>query len=361
MYYAVGVLMKQTVVFKVNSEEPEIEKIQAAAAIIKAGGIVAFPTETVYGLGADALNADAVLALFAAKNRPLDNPPIVHVEKAVDVYKLADEVSPKAELLMKQFWPGPLTLVFSRYATVPDVTTAGLDTIAVRMPKHKVALALIRESGCPIAAPSANLAGKPSPTSAKHVLDDLNGRIDAVLDGGSTQIGLESSVLDVNVDPPVLLRPGGTSLEALQKAIGEVKLHPFITAEAELPAEKARSPGMKHKHYAPKAQVILVEGVVPMIMRKVKELTSAYWMQDKRVGVLATDETAWAYEADVVKSMGSRRNVDAMSPNLFRLLREFDNENVDVILAEGVPTEGLGLAVMNRLRKASGYNIVKTP
>jgi L-threonylcarbamoyladenylate synthase len=351
--------MKRTVVYKVNSEEPENEKIQAAAAIIKAGGLVAFPTETVYGLGADALNAEAVLALFAAKKRPLDNPPIVHVEKAADVYKLADEVSPKAEVLMKQFWPGPLTLVFSRYATVPEVTTAGLDTVAVRMPKHKVALALIRESGCPIAAPSANLAGKPSPTSAKHVLDDLDGRIDAVLDGGPTLIGVESTVLDVSVDPPVLLRPGGTSLEALRKAIGEVKLHPFILAEAELPAEKARSPGMKHKHYAPKAQVILVEGIVPAMMSKVKELIGACWMQDKRVGVLATDETAWAYEADVVKSLGSRRNVDAMAANLFRLLREFDNENVDVILAESVPTEGLGLAVMNRLRKASGYNIIK--
>jgi L-threonylcarbamoyladenylate synthase len=351
--------MKQTVIYKINSEEPEKDKIEAAAAIIRAGGLVAFPTETVYGLGADALNADAVLALFAAKKRPLDNPPIVHVENVSDLYKLADEVSPKAELLIKQFWPGPLTLVFKRYATVPDVTTAGLDTIAVRMPKHKVALALIRASGCPIAAPSANLAGKPSPTTAKHVFDDLNGRIDAILDGGPTRIGVESTVLDVSVDPPVLLRPGGTSLEALQKAVGEVKLHPFITAEAELPAEKARSPGMRHKHYAPKAQVIVVEGVVTAVMRKIKELTSACWFQDKRVGVLATDETAWAYEADVVKSLGSRRNVDAMAPNLFRLLREFDAENVDVILAEGVPTEGLGLAVMNRLHKASAYNIVK--
>ena len=351
--------MKQTVIYKINSEEPEKDKIESAAAIIRAGGLVAFPTETVYGLGADALNADAVLALFAAKKRPLDNPPIVHVENVSDLYKLADEVSLKAELLIKQFWPGPLTLVFKRYATVPDVTTAGLDTIAVRMPKHKVALALIKASGCPIAAPSANLAGKPSPTTAKHVFEDLNGRIDAILDGGPTRIGVESTVLDVSVDPPVLLRPGGTSLEALQKAVGEVKLHPFITAEAELPTEKARSPGMRHKHYAPKAQVIVIEGVVTAVMRKIKELTSACWFQDKRVGVLATDETAWAYEADVVKSLGSRRNVDAMAPNLFRLLREFDAENVDVILAEGVSTEGLGLAVMNRLHKASAYTIVK--
>ena len=351
--------MKQTTVFKVNSEQPEKEKIRAAAEIIKAGGLVAFPTETVYGLGADALNTKAVSALFAAKNRPIDNPPIVHVENIADVHRLAQHVSPKAKVLIKQLWPGPLTLVFKRSAIVPDVTTAGLETVAIRMPNHKVALALIKESGCPIAAPSANLAGKPSPTTAKHVLDDLGGRIDAILDAGQTCIGVESTVLDVSVDPPLLLRPGGASLESLRKVVGEVKLHPFILTETELPEEKVRSPGMKHKHYAPKAPVILVEGPVQAVMRKVKQFTSDYWLEEKRVGVLATDETAWAYEADVVKSLGSRRNVDAMATNLFRLLREFDAENVDVIIAEGVPSEGLGLAIMNRLRKASGYNIFK--
>jgi L-threonylcarbamoyladenylate synthase len=351
--------MKSTIVFKVNPDEPEKEKIREAAAIVRAGGLVAFPTETVYGLGADALNTEAVLALFAAKKRPLDNPPIVHVENISDVYKLTEEVSPKAELLMKAFWPGALTLVLTRSKMVPDVTTAGLETIAIRMPNHKVALALIKESGCPISAPSANLAGKPSPTSAKHVYDDLNGRIDAILDAGSTKIGVESTVLDISVDPPMLLRPGGISLESLRKCLGEVKLHQFITSEAELLPEKARSPGMKYKHYAPKAQVILVEGVVPGIMRKVKELTSACWLENKRIGVLATDETSWAYEADVVKSLGTRRNLDTMAANLFRLLREFDEENVDLIVAEGVSTEGLGLAVMNRLRKAAGYNIIK--
>ena len=351
--------MKQTTLLKVNPQEPEIEKIREAANIIKQGGLVAFPTETVYGLGADALNAEAVLALFAAKNRPLDNPPIVHVENDADVYRLAQQVPAQAEKLMKEFWPGPLTLVFKRSNVVPDVTVAGLDTVAIRMPQHKVALALIRESGCPIAAPSANIAGKPSPTSAKHVFEDLNGRIDAILDGGPTRIGVESTVLDVSVDPPMLLRPGGASLEALKAAVGEVELHPFVVAEKELANEKAKSPGMKHKHYAPKAPVILVEGEVPKVMSTVKELISNYWLNDKRVGVLATNETAWAYEADVVKSLGSRRNVDAIAANLFGRLREFDSENVDVIIAESVPLEGLGLAVMNRLRKASGYNIIK--
>ncbi|MFB3888604.1 MAG: L-threonylcarbamoyladenylate synthase [Candidatus Bathyarchaeia archaeon] len=351
--------MKQTLVLKVDPQNPENEKVQAAAKIIRAGGLVAFPTETVYGLGADALNAKAVLALFEAKNRPLDNPPIVHLENAADIHRLAQHVPPKAERLMKEFWPGPLTLVFKRSKAVPDVTVAGLDTVAVRMPRHNVALALIRASACPIAAPSANLAGKPSPTSAKHVLDDLNGRIDAVLDAGSTHIGVESTVLDVTVDPPMLLRPGGTSVEALRKVIGEVKLHPFVVAEAELPRGETRSPGMRHRHYAPKARLILVEGAVTAVMGELKQLIAACWGEGKRVGVLATDETAWAYEADVVKSMGSRRNLDAMAANLFRLLREFDAEGVEVILAESVPSEGLGLAVMNRLRKASGYNIIK--
>jgi L-threonylcarbamoyladenylate synthase len=351
--------MKQTLILKVNPEKPETEKVQAAANIIKQGGLVAFPTETVYGLGADALNPKAVLALFEAKKRPLDNPPIVHVDNVSMVYALAKQVPPHAKKAMKLFWPGPLTLVFERSPAVPDATVAGLDTVAVRMPKHNVALALIKESKCPIAAPSANLAGKPSPTTAEHVLSDLNGRIDAILDAGPTRVGVESTVLDMSVYPPMVLRPGGTPVEALRKVFDVVNLHPFVAAEKELPIERTRSPGMKHKHYAPKASLILVEGDITAVMATIKLLITKYWFQDKRVGVLATDETAWAYEADVVKSLGSRRNVDAMAANLFRLLREFDEKNVDIIISESVTTEGLGLAIMNRLRKASGYNIVK--
>jgi len=351
--------MKNTLMLKVDPQKPEPEKVQAAAAFIKKGGLVAFPTETVYGLGADALNAKAILALFEAKKRPLDNPPIVHVENINDVYKLAARVPPKAAKLMSKFWPGPLTLVFKRSSIVPDVTVASLDTIAIRMPQHNVALALIRESHCPIAAPSANLAGKPSPTSAKHVYDDLNGRIDAILDGSSTHIGVESTVLDMNVDPPMVLRPGGTPFEALKQAVGDVRLHPFVAAEKELPLGKARSPGMRHKHYAPNAKVVLVEGSVAAVTAKIKELIASYRLDACKVGVLATDETAAAYKADVVKSLGSRFNLAVVARNLFRFLREFDVEGVDVIIAEGVPAEGLGLAVMNRLRKASAYNIIR--
>jgi L-threonylcarbamoyladenylate synthase len=351
--------MKQTIVLKVNSRKPDTEKVRVAAGIIRQGGLVAFPTETVYGLGADALNPNAVLALFEAKKRPLDNPPIVHVDNINDVYKLAKKVPPKAERLMKEFWPGPLTLVFKRSETVPEVTVASLDTVAIRMPQHKVALALIKESNRPIAAPSANLAGRPSPTSAKHVLEDLNGRIDAILDSGPTCIGVESTVLDMSVNPPLVLRPGGTPLEALKKVLGDVKLHPFVVSEKELPIEKTRSPGMKHKHYAPNADVVIVEGAISAVIAKVKELTEVYRLKGVKVGVLATDETMHAYRADVVKSLGSRFNLTVIAQNLFNRLREFDAEGVDVIIAEGVPTEGLGLAVMNRLRKASGYNIVK--
>ena len=344
---------------KVNPEKPDLTKIQSAAEIIQKGGLVAFPTETVYGLGADALNPAAVLALFEAKKRPLDNPPIVHVADPKEVYRLVEEVPAKAQILMEKFWPGPLTIIFKRSKLVPKVTVANLDTVAIRMPKHEVALELIKLSRCPIAAPSANLAGKPSPTTAQHVYEDLNGRIDAIIDGGATNIGVESTVVDLSVDPPMLLRPGGTPFEALKNVLCDMKLHVFVQAEQELELHEIRSPGMKHKHYAPKAEVILIEGNVPGVIAKVKELSESFKHKGQKVGILATDETQTAYKADVIKSLGSRSNLASVAQNLFRLLREVDAENVDVIIAEGVSSDGLGLAVMNRLRKASGYHIIK--
>ncbi len=351
--------MKETLLLRVNPRKPKLSMIHRASSLLKSGGLVAFPTETVYGLGANALDREAVLALFEAKKRPLDNPPIVHIENAKDVNDLAAFVPAHAEKLMKEFWPGPLTLVLKKSAKVPSETVAGLDTIAIRIPRNKVALALIRESGCPIAAPSANLAGKPSPTTAKHVFDDLNGRIDAILDGGPTRIGVESTVLDLTVNPPMILRPGGTTLEVLRDAIGETRLHPFVTAKTELPLQETKSPGMRHKHYAPKAKLILVEGSTESVINEVKKLLSAYRLNGNKVGVLATDETATKYKADIMESLGSRFNPDAIAQNLFASLRRFDEARIDVIIAESVPEEGLGLAVMNRLRKASGYNIVK--
>jgi len=349
----------KTLLLKVNPEKPDLTKIQSAAEIIQKGGIVAFPTETVYGVGADALNQAAVLALFEAKKRPLDNPPIVHVANPKEVYRLVEEVPAKAQILMEKFWPGPLTIIFKRSNLVPKETVAGLETIAIRMPKHKVAFELIKLSRCPIAAPSANLAGKPSPTTAQHVYEDLNGRIDAIIDGGATNIGVESTVVDLSVDPPMLLRPGGTPFEALKNILCDMKLHVFVEAEQELTLQDIRSPGMKHKHYAPKAEVILIEGNVPGVIAKVKDLSESFKHKGQKVGILATDETQTAYKADVIKSLGSRSNLASVAQNLFRLLREVDAENVDVIIAEGVSSDGLGLAVMNRLRKASGYHIIK--
>jgi L-threonylcarbamoyladenylate synthase len=217
---------------------------------------------------------------------------------------LVEDVSSNGEKLMREFWPGPLTLIFKRSKIVPDVTVAGLDTVAIRMPRHNVALALIRESNCPISAPSANLAGKPSPTLARHVLDDLNGRIDAVLDAGPTNIGVESTVLDLTVNPPQVLRPGGTPFELLKKALGTVELNPVVTAEKPLPVEKARSPGVKHKHYAPDADVVVVEGELPAVVEKIVELTKFYKRRGSTVGVLCTDETIQYYDADVVKRCG---------------------------------------------------------
>jgi L-threonylcarbamoyladenylate synthase len=349
----------KTLVLKVDARRPSKKKICTAANLIKRGGLVAFPTETVYGLGADALNAVAVLAVFEAKRRPLDNPPIVHVADVETVRRLVVEVPARARTLMKKFWPGPLTLILKRSENVPEVTVAGLDTIAVRMPSHNVALALIRSSECPISAPSANLSGKPSPTSAGHVLQDLDGRIDAVLDAGPTRIGVESTVLDLTADPPEVLRPGGVSFESLKQILGELRLSPIVTAEKAMAVEKVRSPGIKHKHYAPDADVLVVEGELTSTIRKINELVSLYRRRGKKVGILCTDETIEYYEADLIKSPGSRKNLEAVAHNLFRLLREFDAEKADVIIAEGLPTEGLGLAIMNRLRKAACFNIVK--
>ena len=352
--------MKKTLLIKIDSNEPDLSKIKVAANIIKKGGLVAFPTETVYGLGADVLNVKAILSLFKAKNRPLDNPPIIHVENLDQVKNLTKEIPIKAKLLIEKFWPGPLTIVFQRSENIPIESTAGLNTIAVRMPQHKIALALIKKSKCSIAAPSANISGKPSPTLAKHVFDDLNGKIDIILDGGPTCIGVESTVVNVTVDPPEVLRPGGISIEDLKKTIGDIKIHPVVLTDKQLAIEKIWSPGMKHKHYAPKAKVILVEGAISSIVKKVAEIAEQYMLKELKVGILATQETVEYYNADIVKSLGSRFNLKAIAHNLFSLLREFDDENIEIIVAEGVPSEGVGVAVMNRLRKAAAYNIVKT-
>ncbi|MDR0797561.1 MAG: threonylcarbamoyl-AMP synthase, partial [Nitrososphaerota archaeon] len=339
---------------------PEPEKIQIAAEIIQNGGLVAFPTETVYGLGTNALDSTAILNLFKTKNRPMDNPPILHVVDTSYVHQLAKEVPKNAEILMKKFWPGPLTLIFKHSDAIPKTVVAGLDTVAIRIPNHNVALSLIKQSGMPIAAPSANLSGKPSPTTAQHVLNDLAGKIDAILDGGLTSIGVESTVLDLTVDPPLILRPGGTTFEQIQTVLPNVMLHPIVYSEQTVKIKHAHSPGMLHKHYAPNAEMMLIEGTVKDVVTKITALSKQYQHDGKKIGILATDETQKEYPpGNVVKSMGSRFNLNTVAKKLFNELREFNESSVDIILAESVPLNGMGLAVMNRLRKASNYNIIK--
>lgn len=346
----------KTKIIKLNKKKFSIDEIKIAVETIIKGGIVAFPTETVYGLGANALNVKAVEKIYEVKGRPKDNPSIVHIADKKDVYRLASEIPKKAEGLIKKFWPGPLTLVFKKSKTVPYITTAGLDTVAIRMPDNKIALALIRESKVPIAAPSANLAGKPSPTSAEHVIHDLYGKIDVIIDAGKTRIGIESTVLDLTTEPPTLLRPGGITLEKLENFLGKIKLHPAVKAEKKIGEIIAKSPGMKYKHYAPEAELIVIEGKTKAIRKKIQELVNEYNAQGKRVGVMTASE--YNYDVDVIKFVGS--DLKTIAKNLFKTFREFDREKVDVILAESVKTSGMGLAIMNRLKKASGYNIVKT-
>ena len=346
-------------VLKVDPHRPELDKIRVAAEVLKKGGLVAFPTETVYGLGANALDGKAVLRIFDAKNRPADNPIIVHVANRDDIYVLAEHVPQIAEKLIDEFWPGPLTLLFVKSDAVPNAVTAGLATVAVRMPSHAVAHALISEAGVPVAAPSANLAGRPSPTSAKHVLDDLSGRIEVLIDGGEIGYGVESTVLDLTTDPPTVLRPGPVTVEELRKVVGEVEVHPIARAEVPIEVAIARSPGMKYRHYAPAAKVVVVEGPLEGIVKKVQELVDARRGLGEKVGVMATEETAPRYRADVVKVVGSRLDPRTVAKNLFRTFREFDAECVKFVVAEGLEPAGIGLAVMNRLRKAAGYNIVR--
>jgi L-threonylcarbamoyladenylate synthase len=334
----------KTLVLKVSPRRPSAEKIRHAAETIRAGRLVAFPTETVYGLGADALSQDAAARIYAAKGRPQDNPLIVHVASTPEAAALVLRFTRTAETLAEKFWPGPLTLVLPKAAFVPDATTAGLKTVAVRMPDHPVALALIRKAATPVAAPSANKSGKPSPTTAAHVLEDLAGRVDVILDGGAADIGLESTVLDLTKPTPTVLRPGGVTVEMLEDAVGKVLVHPSARGAY---AGRPESPGMRYRHYAPKAALILVEGFGGAAKEKAMELARASLARGVSTGILA--HTAGRRPPGAVV----KRLRTSGEAGLYRALREFDAEGAGCIVAESVPERGMGLAVMNRLRKAA--------
>lgn len=337
-----------------------------AAGIIQGGGLVAFPTETVYGLGANALDEEAAKKIYAAKGRPSDNPLIAHIASIEELAPLVAEVPEAGRKLAKAYWPGPLTLVFPKSEKVPYGTTGGLETVAVRMPSHPLARKLIALSGVPIAAPSANLSGRPSPTRAEHVWQDMNGRIEMVIDGGAVCIGVESTIVDVSGEVPTLLRPGAITLEMLKDTIGGVEIDPAILGPLGEDI-KPKAPGMKYRHYAPKAELVLVEGRESEVMNpessniiaEINRLAAERLQQGYQVGILCTDETRDCYPQGTIRSLGRRDSEQDVAHNLFALLREFDDLAVDYIFSESFPQNHLGQAIMNRLMKAAGYHIIK--
>lgn len=347
----------ETKILKLDKENIDQSLILEAASLIKEGKLVAFPTETVYGLGANGLDEAAIIKIFQAKGRPQDNPLILHIYSIEQLKSLVEEVPETALECIKRFWPGPLTILFKRSSIVPDIITAGLDTVAIRMPAHKIALELIEKSSTPIAAPSANLSGKPSPTSASHVIEDLSGKVDMIIDGGSTGVGLESTVLDLSGDIPMILRPGGVTLEDLREFIPNVTqdLGTIKEGEGIIP----KSPGQKYRHYAPKAEMLVYTGQVQTIVDRIKEKANESIKEGLRVGIIATEETKDSYKEGLIRVVGSRNHKETIAANLFNTIRGFDNEDVDIILAEGVEKDHIGMAIMNRMMKASGGKIIK--
>lgn len=339
--------------------EEKKEEIRHAGGILKNGGLVAFPTETVYGLGGDALNPVSSRKIYAAKGRPSDNPLIVHIADMEHLYPIVKRVPEAAGRLAEKYWPGPLTMIFEKTDLVPEETSGGLQTVAVRMPVHPVAAALIRAEGGYIAAPSANTSGRPSPTIARHVIEDLNGKIDMIIDGGPVNIGLESTIVDFTEEVPVILRPGYINREMLEKVLGKVKIDPGILDANANKGIRPKAPGMKYRHYAPKCDLTIVEGSAEDVVRRINELSAEQMSLGRKVGIIATDETRNRYHADDIRDIGSRADDEEIARHLFEVLRDFDEDGVDVAFSESFDTPRMGMAIMNRLLKAAGHHVIK--
>lgn len=347
-----------TLMRTVDAEYPDPSIIAEAAEILQKGGLVAFPTETVYGLGGNGLSGDACKRIYEAKGRPSDNPLILHISQFCELHPIVREIPEAGRKLAEAFWPGPLTMIFPKSANIPAEATGGLDTVAVRFPSHPVAMALIRAAGLPIAAPSANASGKPSPTRASHVAYDLEGRIDMILDGGPAEWGLESTIVDVSVTPPMILRPGAITKEMMEEVLGEVQVDPAILEKPSADL-RPKAPGMKYTHYSPKAEVYLVRGELDAVQRKINAMAAEQMAAGKKVGVLATEESRRGYHATSVLSAGSRAHLEEIGANLFKMLRKFDFLHMDIVYAEVYPLEGEGMAIMNRLQKSAGYRYIE--
>ena len=340
-----------------DKENLKDDQLMEAAEILRKGGIVAFPTETVYGLGANALEAQASAKIYAAKGRPSDNPLIAHIASIDDLPKLAAKIPEAGRKLAEKYWPGPLTLVFPKKEIVPYGTTGGLDTVAVRMPSDPIATRLIRLAGVPVAAPSANTSGRPSPTRAEHVIEDMNGKIEMIIDGGEVGIGVESTIVDVSGEIPTLLRPGAITMEMLKETVGEVEIDPAILGPMN-EGMKPKAPGMKYRHYAPNAEMTLVEGEMDKVVEFINREAKAALEAGKKVGIICTEESRQYYSYGILEVIGSREHEETVAHNLFAVLREFDDQKVDCIFSESFSKDRLGQAIMNRLCKAAGYHIV---
>jgi len=347
----------KTEYLKLSEESIDEEAIARAGRILQEGGLVAFPTETVYGLGGDALNPASSRKIYAAKGRPSDNPLIVHICRMKDLPPLVEEIPDAALKLAKAFWPGPLTMIFKKSDLVPLETTGGLSTVAVRFPSNKIAAALIDKAGGFVAAPSANRSGRPSTTTADHCREDLDGRVDMIIDGGPVQIGLESTIIDMTEKVPMILRPGKISRQMLEEVLGSVEVDRTILSSDD--AAAPRAPGMKYRHYAPRGYLTIVDGDREAVTAYINRECDGLRLKGMKTGVLCTDETAGFYRADSVKSTGSRQDEDAAGRALFRLLREFDTEDVQVMFSESFEGASDGQAIMNRLMKAAGHRMVR--
>lgn len=347
----------KTRIIRIDQQHIDKALIKEAGDVIKEGGLAAFPTETVYGLGGDALNPRSSEKIYRAKGRPSDNPLIVHIADMETLDAIVREVPESARRLAERFWPGPLTMILFKSDLVPRETTGGLDTVAVRMPSHPVARELIRAAGGYVAAPSANRSGRPSPTVAKYVTEDMDGRIEMILDGGDVEIGLESTIIDLTAGEPAILRPGYITKEMLGEILADVEED--CTMMQDDSGQAPRAPGMKYRHYAPKGDLTIVAGEEDRVVEYINAQTAANKDNNKKTGVIATDTSVGKYRAEVCRSAGNREDGNTIAKELYRVLREFDDEQVEVIYAEAFDTSGIGQAIMNRLLKAAGHKVIR--
>lgn len=347
----------ETKLAKIKNIEEDIKIIELAAEVIKNGGTVAFPTETVYGLGANALDENSVGKIFEAKGRPQDNPLIVHVASK-EIGNLVEEVPDVAKKLINKFWPGPLTIILKKKDIIPNKTSANLNSIGIRMPNNEIAIKLIELSELPLAAPSANISGRPSPTEFERCVEDLEGKVDFILGGEKSDVGVESTIVDCTVYPPVILRPGGITLEMLKEIDGNIEIDEAIKGK---PGEdlKPKAPGMKYRHYAPKSKLKIIKGNTKKTIEKIEEIVQNYRDNQKKVAIITTEENKTKFNNEIIISLGSEKNLEEIAKNLFETLRLCDDLKVDLILCQAFEELGVGVAIMNRLNKAAGFDITE--